>query len=187
MFLTVQEAIDLSGKSQTTIHRLCQKHEGSKFIRKERNKYLIDKEFLTEKYPPGSENDADDDLDGVDNNPDNDIVERDIQIVELSTQIGDLQDVVKSQTTKIEELTEQLFDNQHELAEVIEANENMLIELEALQNANKSLENEAPTVIEVPSFDLQAHKQGVRYTLAGVTISSMLLIAFVFMMYYFTK
>jgi hypothetical protein len=52
MFLTVKEASDLTGKSATTIYRLCNKRRNSMYIRKEDNKFLIDKEFLLASYPP---------------------------------------------------------------------------------------------------------------------------------------
>ena len=51
MFLTVKEASDLTGKSATTIYRLCNKRRNSVYIRKEDNKFLIDKEFLLASYP----------------------------------------------------------------------------------------------------------------------------------------
>jgi hypothetical protein len=52
MFLTVKEASDLTGKSATTIYRLCNKRRNSSFIKKEDNKFFIDKEFLLATYPP---------------------------------------------------------------------------------------------------------------------------------------
>lgn len=51
MFLTVKEASDLTGKSATTIYRLCNKRRNSTFIKKEDNKFFIDKEFLLATYP----------------------------------------------------------------------------------------------------------------------------------------
>ena len=51
MFLTVKEAAELSGKSPTTIYRLCNKRRNSTFIRKEDNKFLIDRDFLLATYP----------------------------------------------------------------------------------------------------------------------------------------
>jgi len=52
MFLTVKEASDLTGKSATTIYRLCNKRRNSLYIKKEDNKFFIDKEFLLATYPP---------------------------------------------------------------------------------------------------------------------------------------
>jgi hypothetical protein len=51
MFLTVKEASDLTGKSATTIYRLCNKRRNSLYIKKEDNKFFIDKEFLLATYP----------------------------------------------------------------------------------------------------------------------------------------
>jgi hypothetical protein len=51
MYLTVKEASDLTGKSATTIYRLCNKRRNSLYIKKEDNKFFIDKEFLLATYP----------------------------------------------------------------------------------------------------------------------------------------
>lgn len=52
MFISVKEAADLTGKSSTTIYRLCNKRINTLYVRKEDNKFLIDKEFLLATYPP---------------------------------------------------------------------------------------------------------------------------------------
>ncbi|OQX99779.1 MAG: hypothetical protein B6I20_09645 [Bacteroidetes bacterium 4572_117] len=54
MFVTVKEAVELTGKSQTTISRLCSKRKGTRFIKKEGIKYYIDKEYLLATYPLAS-------------------------------------------------------------------------------------------------------------------------------------
>jgi len=51
MFISVKEAADLTGKSPTTIYRLCNKRINTLYVRKEDNKFLIDKEFLMATYP----------------------------------------------------------------------------------------------------------------------------------------
>jgi len=51
MFISVKEAADLTGKSATTIYRLCNKRINTEYVRKEDNKFLIDSEFLMATYP----------------------------------------------------------------------------------------------------------------------------------------
>jgi len=51
MYLTVKEASDLTGKSATTIYRLCNKRRNSLYIKKEDNKFFINKDFLLATYP----------------------------------------------------------------------------------------------------------------------------------------
>jgi hypothetical protein len=51
MFLSVKEAAELTGKSATTIYRLCNKRINTEYVRKEDNKFLISREFLLAKYP----------------------------------------------------------------------------------------------------------------------------------------
>lgn len=50
-FITPAEAKKLTGKSQATISNFCRKHKESKHIKKQGNKYLIDKVFLLSVYP----------------------------------------------------------------------------------------------------------------------------------------
>lgn len=50
MFVSVREAVELTGMSQTTIYRLCKKRSHTKFVKKEDNKYFIDKEYLLATY-----------------------------------------------------------------------------------------------------------------------------------------
>ncbi|MFN8254209.1 MAG: helix-turn-helix domain-containing protein [Bacteroidales bacterium] len=52
MFISVKEAMELTGLSSTTIYRLCNKRINTLFIRKEENKFLIDKDYLLATYPP---------------------------------------------------------------------------------------------------------------------------------------
>ncbi len=51
MYLSVKEAAKLSGKSTTTIYRLCNKRINTKYIIKEDNKFKIRKDFLLASYP----------------------------------------------------------------------------------------------------------------------------------------
>ncbi len=51
MFVSVKEAVDITGMSQTTIYRLCKKRSHTKFVKKEDNKYFIDREYLLATYP----------------------------------------------------------------------------------------------------------------------------------------
>ncbi len=51
MFISVKEAAELTGKSATTIYRLCNKRINTEYVRKEDNKFLIDKEYLMATYP----------------------------------------------------------------------------------------------------------------------------------------
>ncbi len=55
MFISVKEAAELTGKSATTIYRLCNKRINTEYIRKEDNKFFIDKEYLLATYPPEEE------------------------------------------------------------------------------------------------------------------------------------
>lgn len=56
MFVSVKEAVDITGMSQTTIYRLCKKRSHTKFVKKEDNKYFIDREYLLATYPESGEN-----------------------------------------------------------------------------------------------------------------------------------
>ncbi len=51
MFVSVKEAVDLTGMSQTTIYRLCKKRSHTKYVKKKDNKYFIEREYLLATYP----------------------------------------------------------------------------------------------------------------------------------------
>jgi hypothetical protein len=51
MFISVKEAMELTGMSSTTIYRLCNKRINTLYVRREDNKFLIDKEFILATYP----------------------------------------------------------------------------------------------------------------------------------------
>lgn len=183
MYLTVKEAIDLSGKSQTTIHRLCQKFDDSKYIKKEGNKYLIDKDFLMQKYP--SENNTDE------NNPEDfeskDLINSDkeqqliqsltnknLRITELTAEKEELEKRVKA-------LEEENFDLQQELAEIMDANMNLEKEKQALTIVNEP-------VSKITETDQAAdEKEIILYRTIVITGALMVLTAFIAFMYYFTK
>ncbi|MEN8121018.1 MAG: hypothetical protein ABFS35_11750 [Bacteroidota bacterium] len=57
MFVSVIEAVELTGMSQTTIYRLCKKRSHTEYVKKEDNKYYIDKEYLLNTYPERVEDD----------------------------------------------------------------------------------------------------------------------------------
>lgn len=62
MFISVKEAADLTGKSATTIYRLCNKRVNTEYVRKEDNKFLINKEFLMATYPQEEPVEIEDDV-----------------------------------------------------------------------------------------------------------------------------
>lgn len=56
MFISVKEAAELTGKSTTTIYRLCNKRINTEFVKKEDNKFFIDVDFLKATYPDEESN-----------------------------------------------------------------------------------------------------------------------------------
>ncbi len=52
MFISVKEAMELTGLSSTSIYRLCNKRINTLYVRKVDNKFIIDKDFLLATYPP---------------------------------------------------------------------------------------------------------------------------------------
>lgn len=58
MFISVKEAVELTGMSQTTIYRLCKKRSHTKFVQKRDNKFFIEKEYLLATYPARNKDDS---------------------------------------------------------------------------------------------------------------------------------
>ena len=177
MYLTVKEAIDLSGKSQTTIHRLCQNYDDSKYIKKEGNKYLVDKDFLMQKYPQNETLIESKDLISSDKEQNliQSLTEKNLRITELTVENKEIK-------KQISELEEQIFDHQHELAENIDANISLHKEVKAINAIN---EISAEGII--PEASSSNEKDLLLYRTMLITGSLMVLIAFIFFMYYFTK
>lgn len=169
MYLTVKEAIDASNKSQTTIHRLCQKYENTKYVKKEGNKYLIDKDFLFEKYPIGSEDIMEADT-ILDENLIVSLTEKNKQITELTIKNKELED-------KIMLLEEDKLENAQEMAEILDANMSLNKELQAIKSKRAIQYSESNEYSEIKE---------TLYKALIITGSVALLIAFIFLMYYFT-
>ena len=184
MFLNVKEAIDYSGKSQTTIHRLCQKYESTKFIEKENNRYLIDKNFLEEKYP--NENVVLDPTELV--NPatgDNllkSLTEKNLKITALTVENGNLKEIIETKEKNIGKLKDELLDSNHELAETTDANLQVQKELSAVQGMQYGTGD-----YDSEDESIDKDKQLIRYQLIGITISVMALASFIFALYYLTR
>lgn len=178
MYLTVKEAIDLSGKSQTTIHRLCQKYDDSKHIKKEGNKYLIDKDFLMQQYPQEEENNIQESKDLISSDKEQSLIqsltEKNLRITELTVENREL-------NNRIENLEEELFDLQQELAEIMDANMGLQKEKQALSSVG---EIAAEITTETVSTD---EKEIILYRTVTITAALMVLTAFIAFMYYFTK
>lgn len=49
-YISVSDAVEKTGKGQTTIYRLCRKHEHTRHVLREDKKFLIDEEFLCKHY-----------------------------------------------------------------------------------------------------------------------------------------
>lgn len=49
-YISVADAVAKTGRGSTTIHRLCRKHENTRFVKREENRFLIDEEFLRKHY-----------------------------------------------------------------------------------------------------------------------------------------
>ena len=188
MYLTVKEAIELSGKSQTTIHRLCQKNEDSKYVKKEGNKYLIDKKFLTEKYPPEkTENET---LISPEVGEDllKSLEEKNYTITELTVSNKTLTQKLGENAQKIKELEKELFDTQHELAEAIDDNTSLRKELDAsLDIIEKHADNEIAEKQETPKEKTELDKKELIFKIGTITVSAIVLVLFIAMMYYLTK
>lgn len=95
MFVSVKEAVDLTGMSQTTIYRLCKKRSHTKYVRKKDNKYFIEKDYLLATYPETIESDLDN-------------LEDEIERTALSTPSDD---IIEFHETPSSELSDKIIDD----------------------------------------------------------------------------
>ena len=49
-YISVTDAVERTGKGQTTIYRFCRKYEHTKHIKREEKKFLIDEELLSKHF-----------------------------------------------------------------------------------------------------------------------------------------
>lgn len=49
-YISVSDAVEKTGKGQTTIYRLCRKHEHTRHVVRDDKKFLIDEDFLQQYY-----------------------------------------------------------------------------------------------------------------------------------------
>ena len=121
MFVSVKEAVELTGKSQTTIYRLCKKRSHTRYVKKKDNKYFIDKAYLLATYPPVNneimEIDKQNPENTVVNTPQDDLIEFSIENTTDNTDEKMGEKVIDEISEKI---TERFKQNE---AEVLETNE----------------------------------------------------------------
>jgi len=213
MFLTVKEATDFSNKSQTTIHRLCQKFDGTKDVWKENNKYLVNYDLLLEQYPelsekpfPGTEsNNGDENLRKIISDKNLEITGLGIENQDLKQKLSESEEKIKSLSSEntiisssiktedssadieakdkeIKRLNAEILASHHELAEMTDAVMNLQKELSAVNRVNEITVSK----VEDPNTKLDTEKKLIRYRLFGITISVMVLVAFIFGMYKLT-
>jgi predicted RNase H-like nuclease (RuvC/YqgF family) len=190
MFLTVKEAIDISGKSQTTIHRLCQKYEGTKYVQKENNKYLVDKDFLLDKYPVENESFSPSNM----VNPQNgesllkSLIEKNQTITSLTIENNELNQKLTEKITEIQKLQSEIQNTKQDSGKTIDISKLQT----GKQNASIGVST-GISISQIPSkiSELQVtdknSKSVLKYQIIGISISVLVVIAFIFLMYYLTK
>ena len=119
MFISVKEAVELTGMSQTTIYRLCKKRSHTKFVQKRDNKFFIEKEYLLAAYPAQNEANIEDTNPEYTrtalNTPDDELIEfTDDESTEFSERvIGDIADKI---TERFNQAGNEVIDFQSEEA-----------------------------------------------------------------------
>lgn len=116
MFVSVKEAVELTGKSQTTIYRLCKKRSHTRYVKKKDNKFFIDKAYLLATYPAINENTMDNSdiketRENLQNTP-NDLIEFTVENKSKDEEIGEkiIDDISVKITERFNQAEEQLFE-----------------------------------------------------------------------------
>ncbi len=116
MFVSVKEAVELTGKSQTTIYRLCKKRSHTRYVKKKDNKYFIDKAYLLATYPAINENimENTENKESLINpeNPKDDLIEFTVENKATDEEIGEkiIDDISVKITERFNQAEEQLFE-----------------------------------------------------------------------------
>jgi hypothetical protein len=197
MYLTVKEASDLTGKSATTIYRLCNKRKNSLYIKKEDNKFFVDKEFLLATYPPEEKRISEEIEHGS-----VEITEPVFLEIEPKKTEEISAPVVKEQTTEVVETNdvkplEMVVPENRLTPEVVETNVVKPLEMvasnikatpEEKTNVNEII-HEKPIVIEnLAQVNKPAsNKSEILERYIGVSVSILALIALLFLFCFFSK
>jgi len=150
MFISVKEAVELTGKSQTTIYRLCKKRIRTEYIKVKDSQYLIEKDFLLETYPLEEEKD------------------NLIDIEEVS-------DVKNSNTDN--NIDTKTNDNE-------QTNVNLLAD-EISERVEKNYEQNIEKISLKDNFYFE--KLSYWETIIGLSVSTLLIVGFISMLYFSTK
>lgn len=111
-FIDIKKAVDLTGKSLTTINRLVHKYEATKNIKKVNGKYVISLPFLESEYPMDihldkSEHEMDIHKTQTENVTFTDLLESKNQTIEiLKTQVENQKNELEAKNKQINDLTE---------------------------------------------------------------------------------
>ncbi len=116
MFVSVKEAVELTGKSQTTIYRLCKKRSHTRYVKKKDNKYFIDKAYLLATYPAINENimentENKEPIKNIQNSPD-DLIEFTVENTASDEEIGEriIDDISEKITERFNKAESKLLD-----------------------------------------------------------------------------
>jgi hypothetical protein len=116
MFVSVKEAVELTGKSQTTIYRLCKKRSHTRYVKKKDNKYFIDKAYLLATYPAVNENimenkQNEEPVKNLQNSPD-DLIEFTVENTASDEEIGEkiIDDISGKITERFNQAENELLD-----------------------------------------------------------------------------
>jgi len=156
MFISVKEAVELTGKSQTTIYRLCKKRIRTEYVNVENSQYFINKDFLLETYPPDSKED--------------DLINIEEDDTDNETKENNFSNINKDKAN-----TENEADELVELADTI---------TERIEKNATTYEEDLP-LIEKNNFNFE--KLSYWETIIGLSVSVLLIIGFILMLYFNSK
>jgi len=145
MFISVKEAMELTGMSSTSIYRLCNKRINTLYIRKEDNKFLIDKDFILATYPPDIVK-ATEESD-VETNPI--IREPEFEVVQTNNSQSDIQFIMDDDISDVDEisLSSDSSSNDDEIL-LISLSQKSQIETNVIGNKNVDIEQIAVATVE---------------------------------------
>jgi len=157
MFISVKEAVEQTGKSQTTIYRLCKKRIRTEYVKVEGSQYLIDKDYLLETYPPEKDED--------------DLINIEDEIIDDNEYAGANNTTKKDGVLVVDENNEQVKIIADSITERI------------VKNATDNSED--LPLADKNNFNFE--KLSYWETIIGLSVSVLLIIGFILMLYFNTK
>jgi hypothetical protein len=176
MFISVKEAMELSGMSSTSIYRLCNKRINTLYVRKVDNKFIIDKDFLLATYPPDIINNTETAEPDYEPTPMNKEIQTESKKIQEKTEANQ---ILEPEDDGVEIDFVSNSPNIHETGDIIE----LIVEPEIVEKTNSNQEHDAIIAEMIVSNESKSVSNFGWKSIIGIFVSLLFVSAFIYLIY----